>query len=157
MSKVTPAAEKESGRTVVLLDLNYTLVGNQAESREAGGGSFDKRMEHERYRKWLKDLIQDRYVIIITARPVKYREKSLENIRRLLDWQPAEAYFNEKDLSPPECKRDILERYIFPKHGRPGEGVEYIAIESNPRTAEMYSSFGIPALRVWDERQYGTR
>ena len=28
------------------------------------------------------------------------------------------------------------------------------ALESNPRTAIMYASYGIPALRVWDDWQY---
>ena len=34
------------------------------------------------------------------------------------------------------------------------DGTRYYAVESNPRTAFMYASYGIPALRVWDDWQY---
>jgi hypothetical protein len=141
-------------RTIVLLDLNYTFVENQAETARLGGEDFARRIEFERYRRWLLDLVRERYVILITARPERHREATLANLRELLHWWPPEAWFNEQDLSPPVCKRDILERHIFPRHGRPGK-TAYIAIESNPRTAVMYASYGIPAMRVWDEWQYG--
>ncbi len=153
-ARPAPAPARAAAKTVVLLDLNYTLVENQSEAARLGGEDFGDRIRHERYRRWLRDLVRDRHVILITARPARHARASLDNIRRLLGWEPDEAWFNEKDLPPPACKRDILLRHVFPRHGRPGEA-DYVAIESNPRTAVMYASYGIPALRVWDEWQYG--
>jgi hypothetical protein len=149
-AEAVPAAPK----TVVLLDLNYTFVENQAETARLGGADFARRIGHERYRRWLLDFVRDRYVVLITARPERNRAATLERIRAGLGWEPDEAWFNTKDLPPPACKRDILERHVFPAHGRPGP-TAYVAIESNPRTAVMYASYGIPAMRVWDEWQYG--
>ncbi len=141
-------------RTVVLLDLNYTFVENQAETARLGGDDFARRIGLERYRRWLLDFVRDRHVVLITARPERHRAATLARIRESLGWQPDEAWFNTKDLPPPACKRDILERHVFPAHGRP-DRTRYVAIESNPRTAVMYASYGIPAMRVWDEWQYG--
>ena len=141
-------------KTIVLLDLNYTFVENQAETARLGGKDFARRIGFERYRRWLLDLVRERHVILITARPERNRAATLARISATLGWQPDEAWFNTKDLPPPACKRDILERHVFPAHGRPGP-TSYVAIESNPRTAVMYASYGIPAMRVWDEWQYG--
>ncbi len=68
-------------KTVILLDLNYTLVGNQSRAREQSGGDPEKQVDYETYRTWLTALLEDHYVILITARPERYREKTLENIR----------------------------------------------------------------------------
>jgi hypothetical protein len=141
-------------RTVVLLDLNYTFVENQAESARLGGEDFGDRIRYERYRRWLLDFVRDRYVVLITARPERFREATLAHLEALLHWRPDEAWFNTRDLPPAVCKQDLLERRIFPKHGLPGK-TAYVAIESNPRTAVMYASYGIPAMRVWDDWQYG--
>jgi hypothetical protein len=141
-------------RTVVLLDLNYTFVENQAETARLGGEDFDRRLRFERYRSWLLDFVRDRRVILVTARPERFREATLAHLDSLLHWRPDEAWFNSRDLPPAACKQDILERLVFPRHGRPGK-TAYVAIESNPRTAVMYASYGIPAVRVWDDWQYG--
>jgi hypothetical protein len=151
-----PGATAPPGRppgTILLLDLNYTFVENQAETARLGGEDFARRIQFERYRHWLLDLVRGRYVILITARPERHRAATLARIEALMHWQPDEAWFNARDLPPPACKRDILERVVFPRHGRPGR-TAYLAIESNPRTAVMYASYGIPALRVWDAWQY---
>jgi hypothetical protein len=145
------------GRLIVLLDLNFTFVENRKESLEAGAGDFDRRLANERYREWLRDLVKGQYVIMITARPDSQKARTLDNIKRIANWQPDEAYFNEKNLLPPECKKDILERCVFPKHGIPGKGVRYVAVESNPRTMAMYASLGVPGLRVWEPAQYRQR
>jgi hypothetical protein len=151
-----PAATPQSDSgAVVLLDLNYTLVANQAETARLGGADFGRRLAYERYREWLHDFLRGRRVILITARPARYREATLARIDSLLGWRPGEAYFNEHDLPPALCKQEVLLRAIFPRHGRPADGARYVAIESNPRTAVMYAGYGIPALRVWDEWQYG--
>lgn len=139
---------------IVLLDLNYTFVENQAEAAKAGGGEFGRSLEFERYRAWLRDFVRQGHVILITARPDRYRERSLARIDSLLGWRPDEAYFNERDLNPAVCKEEILLTRIFPKYGRPSDGTRYVAVESNPRTAIMYARYGIHALRVWDDWQY---
>jgi hypothetical protein len=136
------------------LDLNYTFVENQAETAKLGGEDFGRRLEFERYRRWLLDLVRDGHVILITARPEKYRERTLARIDSLLGWKPDEAYFNEHDLMPAVCKQQVLLTRIFPRYGRPSDGTRYFAVESNPRTAFMYAGYGIPALRVWDDWQY---
>jgi len=146
--------QKPKREPIVLLDLNYTFVENQAEAAKSGGEDFGRRLEFERYRSWLLDLVRDGHVILITARPEKYRERTLARIDSLLGWKPDEAYFNEEDLLPAVCKQRVLLTRIFPRYGRPSDGTRYVAVESNPRTAFMYAGYGIPALRVWDDWQY---
>ena len=151
-----PAAvrQKPKREPIVLLDLNYTFVENQAEAAKLGGEDFGRRLEFERYRRWLLDLVRDSHVILITARPARYRERTLTRIDSLLGWKPDEAYFNEHDLMPAVCKQEVLLTRIFPRYGKPADGTRYYAVESNPRTAFMYAGYGIPALRVWDDWQY---
>jgi hypothetical protein len=148
------AWQKPKRQPIVLLDLNYTFVENQAETAKLGGEDFGRRLEFERYRRWLLDLVRDGHVILITARPERYRVRTLARIDSLLGWQPDEAYFNEHDLAPAVCKQQLLLTKIFPKYGKPADGTRYFAVESNPRTAIMYAGYGIPALRVWDDWQY---
>ena len=148
------AREKPKREPIVLLDLNYTFVENQAETAKLGGEDFGQRLRFERYRLWLLDLVRNGHVILITARPEKYRERTLARIDSLLGWRPDEAYFNEHDLPPAVCKQEVLLTRIFPRYGRPADGTRYYAVESNPRTAVMYAGYGIPALRVWDDWQY---
>jgi hypothetical protein len=149
-------AEKPAPRRepIVLLDLNYTFVENQAETARLGGEDFARRLEFERYREWLRDFVKDGHVILITARPERYRARTLARIDSLLRWHPDEAYFNEHDLDPAVCKEQVLLSRIFPRYGRPADGTRYVAVESNPRTAVMYARYGIHALRVWDDWQY---
>lgn len=139
---------------IVLLDLNYTFVANQAETATLGGEDFGDRLRFERYREWLRDFVKQGHVILITARPERYREATLARMDSLLHWRPDEMYFNEHDLPPAVCKQEVLLTRIFPRYGRPADGTRYVAVESNPRTAIMYEGYGIPALRVWDDWQY---
>ena len=89
------AAQQQPRREpIVLLDLNYTFVENQAETAKLGGEDFGRRLEFERYRRWLLDLVRDGHVILITARPARYREQTLARIDSRLGWKPDEAYFN---------------------------------------------------------------
>lgn len=130
-------------KKICLLDLNYTLVGNQAETRMLR--PFSRRMEAEEYRRDLIDTIKDDYVIIITARPDYQMRQTMENIRRKTGWQPQEWYFNDINAEPPVFKESALRRFIFPKHGLQmgPEGTFYYAVESNPKTRTMYNRFGI--------------
>jgi len=126
-------------KRICLLDLNYTLVGNQAVSRTLR--PFSARMNAEEYRLDLIEKIKDDYVIIITARPTYQEKQTMANIKKKTGWQPAEYYFNDNDGEPPAFKRSALQRFIFPKHG--DDGTIYYAVESNPKTRAMYHELGI--------------
>ena len=128
---------------ICLLDLNYTLVGNQADTRLIR--PFSRRMEAEEYRMDLIDAIKNDYVIIITARPDYQMKQTMENIKRKTGWQPQEWYFNDINADPPTFKESALQRFVFPKHGfqMGPEGAYYYAVESNPKTRAMYKRFGI--------------
>ena len=128
-------------KKICLLDLNYTLVGNQLETRMLR--PFSRRLQKEEYRRDLIEAIKDDYVIIVTARPVYQAGQTMENLRRKTGWHPDEWYFNDIDAEPPEYKESALRRFIFPKHGR--DGSLYYAVESNPKTRAMYAKYGIPA------------
>ena len=126
---------------ICLLDLNYTLVGNQQETRLLR--PFSRRLQYEEYRRDLIEAIKGDYVIIVTARPKYQMQQTMENLRRKTGWQPAEWFFNDIDADPPVFKESALQRFIFPKHGR--DGSLYYAVESNPRTRAMYAKYGIKA------------
>lgn len=131
-----------------LVDLNYTLVENSPKWGAPKIYPFIRQIEQETYRQWLVDFLRDKYAILITARPARYREQTLERILSQTGWQPQEAYFAEISATPPEIKEDLLLRYIFPKHGRNGE--DYFGIESNPKTRAMYLRYSIESLRAED-------
>jgi len=135
---------------IYLLDLNYTLVGNSPERRAPRIRPFTKQLEQETYRQWLVELLRPHHVILITARPDKYREPTLERIQALCQWQPEEAYFAEISNRPPAIKKHLLLKYIFPKHGK--DGSQYLGVESNPMTHAMYRGYGIASVRVDAER-----
>lgn len=134
--------------TIALVDLNYTLVENSPKWGAPKIYPFIRQIEEETYRRWLVDFLRDKYAILITARPQKYREATLERIKLLTGWQPQEVYFAEISATPPEIKEDLLLRYVFPKHGRNGE--DYFGIESNPKTRAMYLRYSIESLRAED-------
>lgn len=124
-----------------LVDLNYTLVGNSPKWGEPRITPFSRQIEQETYRQWLVDFLRDKYAILITARPIRYKEQTLARIFSQTNWQPKESYFAEISATPPEIKEDLLLRYIFPKHGKNGE--DFLGIESNPKTRAMYGRYGI--------------
>lgn len=133
-------------RKIYLLDLNYTLVANQQETRNLR--PFSTRLEKEEYREDLIDAINDEHVIIITARPDYQGKESLENIMRKTGWNPQEAHFNDINAEPPAFKESALLRFVFPKYGDNGD--QYFAIESNPKTRAMYKKYGIEAMPYED-------
>ena len=104
------------------------------------------RLRTERYRQWLVDLVRPHYVILMTARPSRWREPTLARILETTRWLPQEAYFAERGPGgPPGIKQRILLAHVFPCHGR---DADYLAIESNPRTRTMYARHGILAAQV---------
>lgn len=129
---------------IILLDLNYTLVANSAPHGTVPL-PMRRRMETEKYRHWLVEMVKPNHVILITARPDTWKDATLARIKAETGWSPQEAYFDDGTTrTPPAIKRHILLTHIFPRHGRDG----ILAIESNPRTRDMYDSLGIPSLWV---------
>jgi hypothetical protein len=129
---------------IYLLDLNYTLVANSA-PHGTTPEPMTKRMQTERYRQWLVELLRPHRVILITARPDRWREPTVARIADLTGWQPMDAYFDDGlTRTPPAIKRHILIDLVFPKYGRG----DYYAIESNPKTRDMYATLGIPSIWV---------
>ena len=124
---------------IILLDLNYTLISNSwAIRREKLPQKIYKRQyEHE-----LVNLIKDNYVILITASPDYTSKDSLKHIEENTDLKIAESYWNF-GKRPPELKKYWLEKAVLPKHGNDPD--KYLAIESNPKTRNMYEEFGIEA------------
>jgi len=127
---------------IILLDLNYTLVANSY----ALGSPFFNRLHLEEYRTELVEAIRDRDVVLITVRPIAFRDATLARIEERPRWRPQEAWFNDNGLRAPECKQHLLKTYVMPQHGSDPSG--YFAIESNVETRKMYGDLGIKAKHV---------
>jgi len=142
------AVSNNPARLVILLDLNYTLVANNP----AGGSTppkMEKRLEEERYRQWLVELVHPHTIVLITARPEAWKVKTLDRIEKETGWRPDHACFAPRGWwNPPAIKEHLLKKEIFPVHGR---DARYVAIESNPRTREMYGRFEITCFWVTKE------
>ena len=133
---------------IILLDLNYTLVANSPKHGTTPE-RMEKRLANEQYRQWLVELVRPHTVILITARPETWTIKTLDRIEEQTGWRPQDACFAPKGWwNPPAIKEHLLNKDVFPIHG---EDARYIAIESNPRTREMYARFSIPCFWVTEE------
>ena len=136
-----------SDSPIILLDLNYTLVDNSSEIKYIR--PYQKKINSEKYREWLIELINTYYIIIITARPDYQKSTTIKSFEEKLNgWMPDEMYFQEENDRPPIAKEKLLKKYIFPKHG---ENNNYLALESNPRTKMMYKQYNIPSVSVYDD------
>lgn len=122
----------------ILLDLNWTLVANS----DVRKSPFLRQIEAETYREDLIKALAGHHVILITARPGKYREATLHSIESKTGWHPTEAHFNGDGLPPPVCKDRILRAVILDRFAP----ADLLAIESNPRTRSMYATHGIAAV-----------
>jgi hypothetical protein len=73
----------------------------------------------------------------------------LDRIEQETGWQPDDACFVPKGWwNPPAIKEHLLRTRVFPVYG---EDACYIAIESNPRSREMYARLKIPCYWVTEE------
>ena len=81
---------------------------------------------------------------MLTSRPEHYKEQTLKRIKTLENWQPENSYFNKWRLPAPTAKEKMLHDSVWPDYGYTDE-TEYIAIESNFKTQEMYKTHGIQA------------
>jgi len=110
------------------------------------------RLISERYRLWILNLVKPHTVILITARPERWKELTLQRIKQETGWAPNDAYFDDGNIrTPPAIKKKILVEKIFPKYGRGevfGGQSPYLAIESNPKTRDVYRALGIPSVWV---------
>ena len=140
-----PDSTSSGGPPIILLDLNYTLVANNP-PRGTTPPRMEKRLQEERYRQWLVELVRPHTVILITARPDRWQGATLDRIEQETGWRPDDACFAPKGWwNPPAIKEHLLRKDIFPLHG---EDARYLAIESNPNSRKMYSRFGIRSLWV---------
>ena len=130
---------------IILLDLNYTLVANSP-ARGTVPPRMETRLSKEQYRQWLVELVRPHNVVLITARPETWRNLTLDRIEEQTGWVPQDACFAPKGWwNPPAIKERLLKKDVFPTHGA---DAEYVAIESNPRTREMYVRFSISCFWV---------
>lgn len=93
------------------------------------------------------DLLRPEYVVLVTARNIKWGVPTLSRLWTTQKWLPNEAIFNDTDISgdnAPKIKKTQFLNKIAPRHGT--DTKKYFAIESNPRTREMYSSLGIQSF-----------
>ena len=123
---------------IILLDLNYTLISNSRECHKR----YPERIYEQKYEEELIDLVKNNYVILITARPEKYKDQTLNHIKDLTGFTPDESFWNI-GMTPPKLKEYWLKKSIFPSHGE--ETNQYLAIESNPKTRAMYKEYAIEA------------
>lgn len=135
--------------TTYLLDLNYTLIGN---SRHGDRRPMLTRIREEQPRAWLVDLLRDQHVILVTARPQRWREATLDHLRNVTGWEPQAAYFNTHDEPPPAAKERVLITHILPHH--PEAAATLLALESNPATRAMYARYAVRALPVPKEGEW---
>ncbi|MBI5960803.1 MAG: hypothetical protein HY866_18835 [Chloroflexi bacterium] len=134
-------------RPTVLLDLNFTLVGDSLLKRRQGGSYLSKILK-EHYRTWLVELLRPYRVILWTVRFKTYQETTLARIQELTDWQPDHWFFNPTDSYEAHL---VKERYlldlVIPQFGRPAD-TAYLALESNQLTRAMLKRYGIPAVKI---------
>lgn len=124
---------------IILLDLNYTLIAN---SKEIKDFPLEKKIKSQEYALDLIKLIEDNYVILITASPYKRSYKILRDIKEKTGFAPDESYWNFGG-QPHQIKKYWMENEIIPLHG--DDCNQYLAIESNPKTRKMYGELGIEA------------
>jgi hypothetical protein len=129
-------------RPIILLDLNFTLVANS----ELRLQPFSRQIEAEIYRSELIDAVRDSAVILITARPETHRSATLWSIKSKTGWNPRAAYFNTLAAPPALFKAYILRKEILPNYAPS----ELLAIESNPATRRMFSTYHVRAIK-WNE------
>ena len=122
---------------LVLLDLNYTLIGNQEATRRL---RFPKRASAEQYRMDLVEALEGYDVVLITARPERHKADTMAVLVTRVVLNLVGAYFNTQDQSPPDCKKRIMHEHVFPAGHTPEA---CFAIESNPRTRAMYARLGV--------------
>jgi len=119
---------------IYLLDLNFTLVANSGNKV----APFIRQIAQEEYDPWLVEFLKGKRVFLLTARPEKYREATLERIKAKTGLVIEQAFFNSYGMPPPQAKEQMLLQHILPNQKGP-----FYAIESNPGTRGIYAKYGI--------------
>lgn len=130
---------------IVLMDLNVALSSNFSEMRNHGFADFVD--NHERYHKWMVELLRPEFVVLITARNIKWAIPTLKRIADETDWQPDVALFNDTGIDgqdAPAIKEHQMLNRVFKKYG--DDTSIYHAIDSNANTRAMYSRLGIESV-----------
>lgn len=134
-------------KPIILLDLNFTLVGN-SKDKDSQRIPYAEKIRLETYRQWLVELIRPYTVLLCTVRINAYRGLTLRLINEKCHWQPHEAFFNLTDHWRGAIVKDqYLRDHIFPKYGLP-DIQPYFGIESSVHTRAMYLRHGIPSAPV---------
>lgn len=123
---------------IILLDLNYTLVSNS----EIKINPFENQIKKEQYRTDLIYALRNDYVVLITARPERYKKQTLDSLKRKAGFTPHSTYFNGVNLPPPQCKEYYLKNNLLNAYNKDA----MLAIESNPRTRAMYKRYNIKVV-----------
>ena len=129
---------------IVLMDLNVALSSNFHDMKNYGFEDFLK--NHETYRSKTIDLLRPEFVVLITARDVKWGVHTLSRIWKTSQWTPNDALFNDTGLSgrdAPLIKKTQMLNKVYSRYG--DNPKQYYAIESNKNTRDMYASLGIQA------------
>lgn len=148
----TKQNDKQIHNRIVLMDLNVALSSNFGSMYKYGFEDFVK--NHENYRQWMVELLRNEYVILITARNIKWAIPTLKRISDKTDWQPNVALFNDTGFDgkdAPKIKEHQMLNHVFQTYGE--DPNIYHAIESNAGTRAMYKRLGIPS--VHDCARYG--
>lgn len=130
---------------IILLDLNYTLVENSAETFSLQHGPDIRR---ETYRQWLVNLLRPHPVVLVTVRLESLRAATLDNILAQTGWQPAMSCFKPdawRYMPAPQWKQRAFLETVRPHYG---QETPYMALESNSQTRLMYTALNIPAFKV---------
>ncbi len=124
---------------IILLDLNYTLIGDQRTSRYIR--PIEKRVEQEQYRMDLVEALAGYRVFMLTARPERQKAATLAALgRRIPQLVLERAYFNVFEEEPPAAKHRMMVEHVL------ADGIDpaaCFAVESNPLTRKMYATLGV--------------
>ena len=139
------ASETKSLNRIVLMDLNVALSSNFNEMRNYGFEDFVN--NHECYRKWMVELLRPEFVILITARNIKWAIPTLKRIEEETGWQPDVALFNDTKYDgqdAPAIKEHQMLNHVFKNYC--DEQSIYHAIDSNMNTRAMYRRLGLKSV-----------
>ena len=131
-------------KTIVLLDLNFTLVSNSLDANFRAS-QYESQIAKETYRTDLIELIRHHHVCLVTVRHKRYEAQTLARINELTGWQPQEAFFRDIEASPVKWKSSVLKLL----KEREAPDTCFLAIESNDDNAAMYVKHGVLSLKVW--------
>lgn len=137
--------DKKVHNRIVLMDLNVALSSNFGSMYQYGFEDFVK--NHEKYRQWMVELLRPEFVILITARNIKWAIPTLKRIADETQWQPNVALFNDTGYDgqdAPKIKEHQMLNHVFESYGT--DPSIYHAIDSNSGTRAMYRRLGLTSV-----------